>query len=183
MARSANPAREAQRLQADQRRREVLSLRVGGASIGEIAQALQLSKSTVHSHLVKALDELAKADMANTARLRALSMQRFDRLIMAVWPKAIAGTDMKAVREARSLVTAQAKLLGLEAPIKIAHTDPTGEIERSPQDWIMPVPPERDPHEWAAETQRMLQGREAMADKLVEDLLGAASRAALPAPE
>ena len=55
-------------------------------------------------------------------------------------------------------------------PPKITHTDPTGDIERSPADWIMPMPPERDPHEWAAETAKMLSEREAVADRLVEQL-------------
>ena len=86
-------------------------------------------------------------------------------------------------REARQVVTAMSRLLGLEAPIKITHTDPTGDIERSPADWIMPMPPERDPHEWAAETRTMLASREAVADKMVEELLGAASKAGQPETE
>lgn len=178
-----SPQREAARLQAEQRRRECLALRVGGASIGEIAQALNLSKSTVHGHVKRALTDLAKADQDATARYRALNLQRLDKLLMAIWPSATTGKDIKATREARNLVVAQGKLLGLEAPVKIAHTDPTGEIERSPADWIMPMPPERDPHEWAAETRAMLQSREAVADKLVEELLGAASKAGQPADE
>lgn len=176
-----SPHREAERLQAEQRRRECLALRVGGASMAEIAQALNLSKSTVHGHIKRALDDLAKTDRDATARYRALNLQRLDKLLMAIWPTATSGKDVKATREARNLVVAQGKLLGLEAPVKIAHTDPTGEIERSPADWIMPVPPERDPHEWAAETQAMLRNREAQADLMVEELLGAASKAGQPA--
>lgn len=194
-----SPAREAERLQALERRRQVMALRVQGHSIAEIAEALDLSKSTVHGHIRKALDELAKADVDRTAAYRALQTQRYEALLKALWPHATGqievqkvrvgkdGTtetttftaiDVKAAREARQLVTAMARLLGLEAPIKITHTDPTGDIERSPHDWIMPVPPERDPHEWAEETRKMLQSREAVADKLVEELLGKASQAA-----
>lgn len=175
-----SPATEATRLQAEQRRRECLALRVGGASMAEIAQALNLSKSTVHGHIKRALDDLAKADRDGTARYRALNLQRLDKLLMAIWPTATSGKDVKATREARNLVVAQGKLLGLEAPVKIAHTDPTGDIERSPADWIMPMPPERDAHEWTAETRKMLDSREAMADKLVEQLLGEASKAGQP---
>lgn len=199
-----SPAREADRLQALERRRQCMTLRVQGHSIGEIAESLQLSKSTVHGHIKRALDELAKADEGRTSAYRALQTQRFEALLKAAWPHAtgtaeirkvttdkdgavtvttIPVIDTKALREARQLVTAMSRLLGLEAPIKITHTDPTGDIERSPADWIMPMPPERDPHEWAAETATMLQSREAVADKLVEELLGAASKAALPQPE
>lgn len=173
--------RAADKLAKEQRTRDVMQLRVAGASMPEIARQLNLSVSTVHSHISKALDALAKADQAQTARLRAMSMQRLDRLLMACWTKATAG-DMKAVREARFLVIAQGKLLGLEAPVKIAHTDPTGEIERSPQDWIMPVPPEMDPQAWATSTQAMLRDREAAAERLVEEVLANAGRLAPVAP-
>lgn len=145
--------------------------------MAEIGQALNLSKSTVHSHIKRALNDLAKADQDSTARYRALNLQRLDKLLMSIWPAATNGKDFKATREARNIVVAQNKLLGLEAPVKIAHTDPTGDIERNPADWIMPMPPERDPHEWAAETANMLASREAKADQLVEQLLGAASKA------
>lgn len=179
-----------------------MALRVQGHSIAEIGEALQLSKSTVHGHIKRALDDLAKADVDRTAAYRALQTQRYEALLKALWPHATGqievrkvtvgkdGTtettittaiDVKAAREARQVVTAMARLLGLEAPIKIAHTDPTGDIERSPHDWIMPMPPQRDPHEWAAETAQMLANREAKADQLVEQLLGAASKAGQPA--
>ena len=173
------PQRAAQQLEVEQRRRECLALRVGGASIAEIGHALNLSKSTVHGHVKRALDDLAKADLDATARYRALNMQRLDKLLMAVWTSATSGKpDAKIVREARQLIMAQARLLGLEAPVKHAYTDPTGEHERRPQDWIQPILPERDPHEWAAETQAMLRDRATEANKLVEQFLGAVSSTA-----
>jgi AcrR family transcriptional regulator len=169
------PDSAAKKLEVEQRRREVLALRIGGASMAEIGRLLNLSKSTVHSHITKALDELAKADLQQTARFRSLNLQRLEQLLMAVWTPATSGKpDLKAVREARFLVVAMTRLLGLEAPIKIAHTDPTGEHERSPADWIQPVPPERDIHEWAAETQAMLKAREATAEAMVAELLDSA---------
>jgi hypothetical protein len=172
MARRSSPEREAERLAAEDRRRQCMALRVGGASIAEIGRALNLSKSTVHGHVNRALAELAKADHEQTARYRALSMQRLDGLLKAIWVKATNGADAKLVREARFIVMAQARLLGLEAPVKVAHTDPTGEHERRPQDWIMPMPTEQDPHEWAATTRQMLEDREAVAGKVVAEFLG-----------
>lgn len=199
---SKSPAREAAKLQAAERRRQCMALRVQGLSVGEIADELQLSKSTVHGHITRALTELAEADREGTARYRALNIQRLDALLRAAWPHATGtievrkvavakdGTtttttfsviDTKALREARQLIVAQNRLLGLEAPIKVTHTDPTGEIARSPHDWVMPVPPERNPHEWAEETRAMLANREQAAERMVEELLGAASRGELPA--
>lgn len=172
--------------------------------MAEIAETLQLSKSTVHSHVTRALRDLAKADLDRTGQYRALATQRYEGVLKALWPHAtgslsittvrttkdgdtitttVPAIDVKAAREVRQLITAMARLLGLEAPIKIAHTDPTGEIERSPHDWIMPVPPERDPHEWAEQTRRMLADRETVAERMVEELLGKASEASQPQPE
>lgn len=178
-----------------------MAFRMRGMSIGEIADEMKLSKSTVHGHVERALNELAEAMKESTGRYRALNLQRLDALLLALWPHAT-GTvevrkvtvakdgstttttfnviDVKAAREARQVLVAQNRLLGLEAPVKITHTDPTGEIERSPADWMMPVLPERDPHEWAAETLKMLAQREHQAEQLVEELLGAASKAGQP---
>lgn len=195
------PAREAERLAALERRRQVMVLRVQGYSIGDIAERLDMSKSTVHGHVKRSLTEAAKADLDNTGRYRSLNLQRFEHLVRALWPHATGqievrqvttskdgavtevittAIDVKAARELRQVLVAINRLLGLEAPVKITHTDPTGEIERSPADWIMPMPVERDPHEWTAETRKMLESREAVADKLVEQLLGAASKAGQP---
>lgn len=192
------PARAKAQLEALERRKEVMSLRIQGRSIGDIADQLQLSKSTVHGHIKRALEDAVKADLDSTARYRQLNLQRFEALLSALWPHATGGQvvtrkrthkdgsvtettintlDTKAAREARQLLIAMNRLLGLEAPLKIAHTDPSGEQERSPADWIMPVPPEMDPHEWAQQTQKMLADRAAKADQLVEELLGKASTA------
>ncbi len=195
------PARESERLKALERRREVMALRVQGYSIGDIAEKVGMSKSTVHGHVKRALEEAAKADLNSTSRYRSLNLQRFEHLVRALWPHATGqievrqrtttkdgdvteiittALDVKAARELRQVLVAINRLLGLEAPVKITHTDPTGEIERSPADWIMPMPVERDAHEWTAETRKMLDSREAMADKLVEQLLGEASKAGQP---
>lgn len=193
-----SPAREAERIQALERRRQVMELRVQGHTIGVIAERLSLSKSTVHGHIKRALDDAIKADVEGTARWRQLSLTRMETVLNALWPHATGQVevrstthhkdgattetvtttiDVKAAREVRQMLVAINRLLGLEAPIKITNTDLTGDIERTPHDWIMPVPPERDPHEWAQQTQKMLAGREALAESMVEELLASASKA------
>ena len=137
-----------------------------------IADALNLSTSTVHSHIKRALSDLAEKDAKATERYRNLNLQRLDALLLAIWTKATSGTpDLKAVREARNIVVAQGKLLGLEAPSKVAFTDPSGEFERKPSDWIMPVPPDMDPQEWATSMQAMLATREDKATAVVAEAL------------
>lgn len=198
------PATAAKQLATLERRREVMALRIKGTSIGDIALALGLSKSTVHGHVKRALEDAVKADKDSTNRFRQLNLQRFEALLVALWPHATGGQvvtrkrthkdgsvtettintlDTKAAREVRQVLIAMNRLLGLEAPLKIAHTDPTGDEERSPADWAMPVPTEMDPHEWAAQTHKMLADRAATADRLVEELLGSASKTALDSDE
>lgn len=52
------------------------------------------------------------------------------------------------LKRALDIIRTRARLLGLEAPVKHAATDPTGEEERTPV--AFPVPPALDPAQWQA---------------------------------
>lgn len=51
------------------------------------------------------------------------------------------------LKRALDIIKTRARLLGLEAPVKHAHTDPTGEEERAVP-VAFPVPPQLDPAAW-----------------------------------
>lgn len=51
------------------------------------------------------------------------------------------------LKRALDIIKTRARLLGLEAPVKHAHTDPSGEEERAVP-VAFPVPPQLDPAEW-----------------------------------
>lgn len=51
------------------------------------------------------------------------------------------------LKRALDIIKIRARLLGLEAPVKHAHTDPTGEEERAVP-VAFPVPPQLDPAAW-----------------------------------
>lgn len=53
------------------------------------------------------------------------------------------------IRRALNIIQLRARLLGLEAPVKHASTDPTGEEERQVP-YAFPVPPTMDPAAWQA---------------------------------
>lgn len=53
------------------------------------------------------------------------------------------------LKRALDIIKVRARLLGLEAPVKHAHTDPTGEEERAVP-VAFPVPPQLDPEAWQA---------------------------------
>lgn len=199
MARNS-PAREAKRLATEERRRQVMELRVQGFTMGDIAERLSLSKSTVHSHITKALEDLAKHDIKKADNYRSMMVVRFEKLLNAVWPHATGETiskrvkvkrngekevtyhknlDIKAVRECRLLIESITRTLGLEVPVKITHTDISGEHERKPSDWVMYIPQSgEDVHQWVADTQAMLKSREATAQAMVDDLLAEAKATA-----
>lgn len=53
------------------------------------------------------------------------------------------------LKRALNIIQLRSRLLGLEAPVKHAHTDPSGEEERAVP-VAFPVPPQLDPVEWQA---------------------------------
>lgn len=53
------------------------------------------------------------------------------------------------LKRALDIIKTRSRLLGLEAPVKHAHTDPTGEEERAVP-VAFPVPPQLDPEAWQA---------------------------------
>lgn len=108
------------RLAAIERRRQCVELRLSGASVGAIAGKLGLSKSTVHKHLTKAMVEATEALDRPASEIKALELARLDRLLLAVWGNASKG-DVQHVDRALKIMERRAKLLGLDAPLRLAH--------------------------------------------------------------
>lgn len=133
--------------QAD-KRDQVMALRVSGLSMGAIAERLRMSKSTVKKQIDASLQALAEQDADNAGRYRALTSMRYDRLLAAVWDMATRGS-LNHVREARAILEAHAKLLGLNAPVKVAATDPEGK-PMATQFWV-PVPADISMAQWLAQ--------------------------------
>lgn len=62
--------------------------------------------------------------------VRTLEVARLDAMLLALWPQVKQG-NQGAIEKALKVEERRAKLLGLDAPAKIAPTDPTGEDEYS----------------------------------------------------
>ena len=58
--------------------------------------------------------------------LRTLEALRLDEIQAKIWDKAIAG-DYRAVDRVLRIMERRAKLLGLDAPVKVAPTNPSGD--------------------------------------------------------
>ena len=116
---------------AEALRQQALTLRRGGASFQSIANQLGVSKSTAHKAVSTALaalreqnDELAKA-------LQTLEADRLDVLQLGIWTDAARG-DLAAIQTVLRIMERRARLLGLDAPTKVAPTSPQGDQPYQP---------------------------------------------------
>lgn len=66
--------------------------------------------------------------MAQRTGLRVLEERRLDAILMVLWPL-VRGGDQGAVDRVLRVMQRRAALRGLDAPTKLAPTDPTGQNE------------------------------------------------------
>lgn len=107
------------------RRQAVLEARLAGKTLRAIAGELGISKTQAGRDIQNVLAELDDDITAQATVLRNLEHARLERLLSAVWPKAIAG-DIRANDRAHKVIEAQCRLHGLFAPVKVAQTLPDG---------------------------------------------------------
>jgi hypothetical protein len=81
------------------------------------------------------LARLRKVTSEQVAVIRQLELSRLDELFHAMFTRAVTG-DKPAVDRVLRIMDRRSKLLGLDAPTKIAPTDPTGDnpYEGNPRD-------------------------------------------------
>jgi hypothetical protein len=122
-----NPnSKGAKRLNAAEIRRKALVMRRSGATFDLIGQALGVSKQRAHAVITAELARMAAENAVDAEALRALEVDRLDRLLRGLWQRAQDG-DLGAVDRALKIAHRRAALLGLDRPTKIAPTTPNGE--------------------------------------------------------
>lgn len=115
-----------------------IQMKAAGAEWDEIAEVLGYPDG--RSALV-AVEKALERELSETDKtfLRGIASKRLERLIRAVWPKALdpdSPEQMSAVGRARELIADHRRLHGLDAPTEIAvHTPDTAEI----QAWVAKV--------------------------------------------
>ena len=97
--------------------KQVVELRRAGATWDEIAKAVDYATPT---GAWKAFQRAMRRTLvdAGTEELRALELDRLDRVQRAVWAKALTGDD-KAIDKLLKIMEHRAKYLGLYAPAKV----------------------------------------------------------------
>lgn len=118
------------RTTAADRRRQAMQLRTQGLSFQRIGDALGISRQSAHKHVQRALAELARETEQAVRELRALESERLDRALAVIWPQVEAG-HLGAIDRMLRIGERRARLLGLDAPTRIAPTDPSGTAEYS----------------------------------------------------
>ena len=99
-----------------EKERQVLAYRQGGATFDQIAQRLGYSNESGARAAFRRAMERIKDDAINS-EMRELHRQRLEIALKAIWPQVIQG-DFEAIKLMLKILERDAKLFGIDAPIK-----------------------------------------------------------------
>ena len=102
---------------------QAMSLRAAGASYSQIGEALRCTKKYAHELVMKGMAELAAQTIEDAQTVKLVELMRLDSMLMALWPST---KNPRTADTILRIAERRAKLLGLDAPSKIAQTDPDG---------------------------------------------------------
>lgn len=108
------------RAEKAQRVETALDLRVAGLTVDQIAERLGVSYSTAQQDISAALAKAAESTKEKTAELRELGVARCERIVAELMPQA---SNPKAAEVILKAEGRRAKLLGLDAPQRIEHSE------------------------------------------------------------
>lgn len=106
-------------------------LRIAGLTYQEIGDEIGVSRTRAHKLVSRELDRRWQLSCMTADRARAFELERLDAVLriaidIARDTTARQDTRIKAIGQAVAISARRARLLGLDAPAKIAATDPTG---------------------------------------------------------
>jgi len=117
------PRTSERRLKALEKQRQALELRKAGADFRQIAQKLGYAgPSGAHKAVLVAIAESLREPAEAVIELE---VARLDKLLMGVWSAACGG-DLNAIDRVLQIEGMRCKILGMNAPTKIAPTTPDG---------------------------------------------------------
>lgn len=116
-AKNTTNAAKARKLE---RQQKALELRRMGLGYAEIGAQLGIGKSQSHRLVVEALEDAIAQINLDADHLRAEEVSRLDGMLRGLWPDARKG-NLGAVDRVLKIMERRAKLLGLDAPVKLAH--------------------------------------------------------------
>ncbi|MER7835354.1 hypothetical protein ABTY98_05435 [Streptomyces sp. NPDC096040] len=112
-------ASKAKRAQVAERRSKAIAMVLAGVDYDTIADRLgYASRGAAHTDVDRALSANLTNLETEAGKLREIQFGRYQRLLAAVWPKALKG-DLKAVEGAARLVDRIVRLWGLAEPERL----------------------------------------------------------------
>lgn len=117
------------RIAAKERWTEALVMRRRGMTFERIGEVMGCGKQSAHRMITAAMKELRETCHEEAAVVRELELQRLDAMFETAYQQATGADDahyLDAIDRVLKIMDRRAKLLGLDAPAKIAPTDPTG---------------------------------------------------------
>jgi len=105
---------------------EALGLRIQGYSFPAIAARMKISVDTAYNYVNDALEASARLRAERVAQERELSAMQIDEATTYLWAGGVSQGDPQAYSALMRGVERKSKLLGLDAPQKIAPTSPDG---------------------------------------------------------
>lgn len=116
---------DTQRLNAIERHIQSFELRKQGFSYREIGATLGVSQKTAHQDVQRVLAELAETRLESAAQYVTMELEHLDAAQQALYPHLETG-DPQVVNSWLRVSESRRTLLGLDAPTKIAQTNPDG---------------------------------------------------------
>ena len=112
-------------IRAREREKRALELRKAGLSYAQIAEKLGYADpSGAHKAVMRALDKLVPKE--DVEKVRRLELARLDAIAIKLWKQIVEEGDIQAVNAYLRVMERRARYLGLDAPQKVAPTDPSG---------------------------------------------------------
>jgi hypothetical protein len=113
-------------IRARERELEAVRLRRAGVEYHDIGEKIGLSESGAYECVRRVLARVVAEANETGAENLALDLQRLNVMLVGLWPKVLAG-DPAAVAAALRILERRARMLGYDAPAKVAPTTPNGE--------------------------------------------------------
>ncbi|MEM8933764.1 MAG: hypothetical protein AAGE94_21415 [Acidobacteriota bacterium] len=115
------------------RRAKALELRKAGATYDQIADQLgYASRASAYKAVAKALKAIEDQVVEGATEMCRLEVERLDRLLVALWPKASAG-HLGAIDRVIRISERRCRLLGIDAAIRADHqVTATVQVEAPP---------------------------------------------------
>jgi hypothetical protein len=118
MARATRKA-TADKVTAAERQKQAMELRKAGASYSAIAERVgYASESGARKAVATVLARIVAEANESAGELRAMTLERLDAMILAIWPACRRG-DLGAIDRVLRIEAQRAKLLGLDAPERV----------------------------------------------------------------